>query len=307
MVFYSTLNQTRQTLCEKFAGAFDAAITLDGEKRANDIQLYLSQGHEASATPSDTAHYTEKTEKGETVYEKNDNHAELSLAEKINNFRQTALMEVNPIRLPVLDSIFRAGLGKQGIVAYTFVAYYNPVTHETTHNDTTDYMAGNRSGNFLSSFYPTEKRTCGVRNEFTLQGYVKVTPLTVFRYALLPFVLLLAGVLAFAGWLVYLLIMRRRAFTEPWLDAAEKTFFCRGKTFLLSGDQFRLFECIWSSEEHNAPYKKISFALYGELDIEAGKDRMAHTIKSLRNVFKGQHTVVIENEAQKGYRIRCKE
>jgi DNA-binding winged helix-turn-helix (wHTH) protein len=334
---YHTYDQTRQTLRTKFSGAFDKAITLDMDQRTNETKMIFysypgsiaeieepSSGGNTDTTSSsgkDDLFIVETGEGKPTVYEKTDRHKTLTEEEKVNNIKQTYLLKQNPVRVSLLDSLFRTELEKVGIVAPTQVLYTNNHTHVTQHNDVAD---GHSGTSFYATAYATEKRMLGILDDISLQGFVKVEPMTVFRYAPLPFILLLAGGITIVG-MLYVLIFRKRktsVFPEatesvedvpatlaaPFqLDAIEQTLIYPGGRVPLTSDMFRLLDYLWNCENHHAFYKDLSLFLYGDnVDMETGKKRIMQIVKYLRRRIKNI-PVNIENVAQKGYRIRLTE
>ncbi|MDR3269624.1 MAG: hypothetical protein LBT83_11245 [Tannerella sp.] len=318
IAFYHTYDQTRQTLRTKFSGAFDKAVTSEMDRRANEIELYVSISHNDPSSSSDKGHYTHETEEGKTVYGKTDRQKALSDQEKINDAKQTGLLKQNPVHVSLLDSLFRTELEKAGIVAPTEVSYTNNLTHITLSSAPVDSHSGI---SFFATAYPTEKRTLGISEEITLQGFVKITPMTVFRCAPPTFILLLGG--GIVGMLVYVLIFRKRktsvlpeatesvedvpavSATPFQLDAIEQTLIYQGSRVPLTSDMFRILNYLWSCENHHAFYKDLSLFLYGDkVDMGTGKKRIVQAVKTLRCRIKNI-PVIIENVAQKGYRIRC--
>jgi hypothetical protein len=311
VTFYYTCDQTRQILREKFSRAFDRAIIVDMEQRAGGTPMFFFS-HPDSSASFDENYFTLETEKGKTVHEKTDRHKMLTGMEKMNNVTQSYLLGKNPVCVSLLDSLFRVELKKEGIVAPTMISYTNNKTKVIQHNDFTNSHSGN---SFYATVHPTERRTLGIFDEISLQGFVKVNPMTVIRYASPPFILLLAGGIII-GLLVYVHIFRKEKASvlsgetepvEPFrLDVFERTFFYPGGSVKLMGNMaFRMFACMWNNDNHFASYEDISLSLYGKgVDADTRKSRMAQTIKTLRGQLKTV-PVTIENKELRGYRIIC--
>jgi hypothetical protein len=323
-----TYNRTRQALCDKFSEAFDKAIALELDKRTKGIDMYFSINYANSSASADANHFTLETEKGTSTYEKKDEDQTFSDAEKITNATQSYLLAKNPVRVSLLDSMFCSELEKQGIVDPAIVSYTNHITNLTQYSkivhDTTDHRAGI---SYYALAYPTERRTQGLLDEITLQGFVKVSLATILRDAPLTLIFSLTGGIMLAVLLIYTLIARKRktsvlpAETESAeeisatladshaeffrLDANKRALICpEKKAIMLSEDMFRLFEYLWNCENRYASYENISSYLYGNVDINIGKKRIMQIVKSLRNRFKGRNVMLtIENTSHRGYRI----
>jgi hypothetical protein len=309
ILFYYTYSQTRQILREKFSVAFDQAILLDMEQRSEGVPMVFFS--DSSAT-SDENHFTVETEQGKTVYEKSERHKSLTRSEKTSYALQSYLQMENPVRVSQLDSLFRTELENVGIVAPTVVSYTDNQTGITRHNDVSSSHAGNA---FYATALSTERRTVGIFDEISLQGFVKVKPMTVCRHVPLPFILLLAAV-TIAGLPVYVLLFRKgktslfSGETKPKgpfrLETFERAFSYPGGSVKLTGDMtFRLFACVWNGNNHFASYEDIALSLYGKgVDTGTGKRRMTQTVKTLRGQLK-KCPVEIENVELQGYRIVC--
>lgn len=325
IAFYLICNQTYRTIGDHISNAFDAAIISDLNLRAKEANLLLSQGYSRrSATASH--YFSEERQNGQTVHEKNETLQTLPNQEKLNLAKQTYLSSKNPVNTAVLDSFFRTELEKQNIDIPVTVSFSNNRTKEISHYPAVPDAFRNRPG---ISRRLSIRRTTGLHDEITLQGFAEISPATVFRYAPRSFIICsFVGVCAVAGLPVSTIIRRRRKravslsapetpeslpktgadLPEPSfsLDPIEQTLIYPGGKIRLTKDMFRLFETVWNSEHHFASYEDISGILYPKVDIHTGKHRLSQAVCGLQKKLGRQELVRIENVSGKGYRILSK-
>jgi hypothetical protein len=329
---YYTCRRTEQIIFEKIEKTFDAAILFDLEYRSREIKLFFSHHYyEGSSTAS--FQFIEHREGEQIVHEKGTAYQTLSDTEKATMAKQTYLLTKNPVRVSVLDSIFRVELAKQGIVTQSAVSFFSNMTGETVLHE-------NREGEtdiFRDiAVWAMVKRTAGLEREITLRGFVRITPAMILKESLWPLILLLTGVLIVLGLPVDFMIRRKKRMSPPesvsaaipaitpaiepaadsaadppppdpfQLDIINRVLICQGCKIVLTDDMFRLFKHIWEKKDHYALYEDIFHFMYGNVEFEAGKRRITQTVRQLRSRLKSQDVIKIENVSRKGYRILLK-
>jgi hypothetical protein len=321
IAFYHICNRTYQTIEELVSDAFDVAVISDLDLREKKAGLFFRQGyHYESGTEPHS--FLEKRQKEQTVHKKTDTFQLLSVNEKITVIKQSYLLGQNPIKVSVLDSFFRAELEKRNIAAPITVSCSNNLTKEIICFPIDPDAFRKRSG---ISRCLMIRRTTGLHDEITLQGFVRVSPATVFRNVPRSFIFLFIGLCAVTGLLISAILCRKKKRSAslsvpetpeipPVIDAGppeppfslnpiDQTFSCQGKTIRLTRDMFLLFEAIWNSEQHFASYEDLCKILYPKMDMRTGKHRLFQLLCELRKTLDWQDAVIIENVSRKGYRI----
>ncbi|MDR1097160.1 MAG: hypothetical protein LBL57_03410 [Tannerella sp.] len=316
---YYTYRQAEQTIFEKIEETFDVTILSDLEYRSKEINLPFSYHY--GGFSADSFQFVEHRKDEQIIHKKEAVHHMLSDTEKAAIVKQTYLLAKNPVRVSVLDSIFRVELGKRGVITQTAVTFFNRMIEETLL-----YENRERETEIIKDMavYVTVKRTTGIYGEITLLGFARVTPAMVFRESRWLFISLLTGELIVSGLLAYFVMRRRKriarqvSVSEPvpasdpppsesfQLNAIEHVLICQDGKIQLTEEMFRLFEYIWNKDPHFASYSDISDFMYKNVSIKTGKERMMQTVKQLRIRLKSQNVVKIENVSGKGYRIVLK-
>ena len=309
--------QTCRMIDEKCADAFDQAIAQDMDQRMREAGLSLSQKF-VPDTSVKNAHFEVEDASGQTVHKKTEKHKSLREMEKLSMLKQSYLQKKNPVRVSVLDSLFRMELKKRNIVAPSCVTYTQSDRNESVSSGQTAFS------NIYHSACMTE-RTIGIHEEIQLQGVAGISPGLILGEAPGLFLLPVAGLLALSVLLIYSVRkrqQRRKAHAsagvdveeapeqpveqpveQPILDRERFMVVFRGVSMQLSKMTFQLFEFIWESSNHYASYEDICSELYGKNgSIEQKKTRLKQLVKRLRDNMKG---ITFENLPQKGYRILC--
>jgi DNA-binding winged helix-turn-helix (wHTH) protein len=272
-------------------------------------------------THNDTSSYiTIEDEHQIRRIKKTDSLRQLSLMEKQNRAIQSVLMQLNPISVYALDSLFHLEWQKKDVSARTAVRYTNHTTGETlySHPDTL----------FHASAFATEKIHTGINNEITLQAYTGIKPYDIVRHSVGTLGGMTLAWFMFVVLWIYVTFRRKKALAAPsipdnhpplvqpertryqitahiCLDVDKQILTDHGKGIPLTPHFVQLLGFLYQCPNHYASYNDLISALYGE--ISGGKNRLSQTIKRLRKELECISGLTVKNIPGNGYQLQFAE
>jgi hypothetical protein len=297
-----------QTISQKLLLAFEQAVEMDRDKRFKECNIPYIFRFDPNEQTDQITLYDDSTH---IIIDKGEELQSQSSIVKINNAHQTYLFKRNPIRVAVLDSLWRVELSKQGLLLPTLVAYTNVNTGETNVSRPDILL--------FASANATDKKVIGVLGEITLQGFAKITPLFVVKQSAALFILLISGwILACLLSLFIAYHITRNAKTPESLKPLEEdsTNIIQwdpvGKYIIYNDIKIGLsskvklgqcFHLLWEYRETIVSYEILIDALYGKIEKEGGKVRLTQTISNLREIIQPIPIMEIGNIANCGYKL----
>ncbi|MDR0749068.1 MAG: hypothetical protein LBF62_05810 [Tannerellaceae bacterium] len=260
--------------------------------------------------PEDTTEQISIEREGHPVIckERTDSIKQLSDEIKQNHMTQTVLLHENPINVNTLDSLFRTELRKKNIEAQTIVQYTDNTTN-TTYYSNSDSLP-------RKYFNPLPEVVAGSNGEITLRTFVKLSPFGIVHHAASTI-----GGITFI-WLILMSVItyftlkkeKEAAVIEKterhrvqltdniYLEAGRNCLIYNQKEIELTGLYTRFLSVLFNSPDYFAGYEELTKELYGEIGIDAGKERLSQLAKRIRTeIFMPIREIELKNVPRKGY------
>ena len=163
------------------------AISSDCKMRL--IETELEYTRKPSSTENNSSNVVFETGNGIKEFNKDTIISPRDSEEREHRLLQSILLEKKPIKVVILDSLFRTNLKVEGISAPTAITYIN-VNNKQTERSTTD-------STFYKQALATAEIKTGIDNSIILRGYVGLSWIDYIKNAKLSsFLWFLSGVLA---------------------------------------------------------------------------------------------------------------
>jgi DNA-binding winged helix-turn-helix (wHTH) protein len=306
-------------LQEESSALFYQAVNADRDIRLQETGMPVHYRY--ASNKNDTSSYiTIEDEHQIRRIKKTDSLRQLSHLEKHDRMLQTALMQLNPINVYALDSLFRLEWQKKDVSARTAVRYTNHTTGETLYSypDTL----------FHTFAFATEKIHTGIGNEITLQAYTGIKPYDIVRRSVGTLGGTILAWFMFVVLWIYVTFRRKKVLAVPsipdnylppvqpertryqitahiCLDVDKQILTGHGKEISLTPHLVQLLEFLCQCPDHYASYNDLISALYGE--IGGGRNRLSQTVIRLRKELEYIPGLTVKNIPGNGYQLQFAE
>jgi hypothetical protein len=263
-----------------------------------------------SFLPEDTASQITIEREGHPAIHKEltDSVKQLSDATIQNRMIQTVLLYENPIHVNTLDSLFRTELRKKNIGMQTSIQYTDNTTNKTYYSN---------SGSLPQKYFNLlPEAVAGIDGEITLRAFVKLSPFGIVRHAAsiiggITFIwLILMSVITYftlrkekEAAVIEMPQRHREQLTDNlYLEADRNCLIYNQKEIGLTGLYAQFLSVLFNSPDYFAGYEELTKELYGEIGIEAGKERLSQLAKRIRTeIFTLVPEIELKNVPRKGY------
>jgi len=244
-------------------------------------------------------------------------HSESAILNKHVNVIQTFLQLENPIKVSILDSLLFHELLKEGISIPVAVRYTDNTAKKiyNSKSDTTFYAQANSM----------EEIVLGVRNEITLQAFVKFPIFAIIKHAKVQYLLLSSIWFLIIG-ILFFLVFRKRSARQTiyykhskseqqlvtltkvsdslFWDTEKRTLIYYENALQIPELSAKLFECFLNSPDHYLSNETMEKTLRGK--VLNAKSWRAQSIKRLRENLSSIPELSVEVIRGKGYQLIIK-
>jgi DNA-binding winged helix-turn-helix (wHTH) protein len=298
-------------LLKESSDCFSEAVNKDRTFRLREANIPIY----ANFSPEDTViQMTIEREGYSTICkEKTDSIRQLPNTTILNHTTQTILLHKNPIHANMLDNLFRTELQKENIKAQTIIQYTDNTTNKTySYPDSLPKKGFDRLPEVI----------VGINAEIILRASVKLSPASIVRNAAsamggITFIwVILMSVLIYFTSKKENVEVEVEVATEQserkqaqltdilYLEADKNCLIYNQQEIKLTGQYTQFLSILFNRPKYFASYEELIKKLYGEIEKEAGKERLSQLTKRIRmDVFASIPEVELKNTPQKGYRV----
>lgn len=196
---------------------------------------------------------------------------------------QSYLLDKNPINICILDSIYQSDLIQNSIRANVALRYINNIT-----NGVTDSKPNSKL--YISS-YALDEISLGLQSEITIQGFVKLSPLTIISKAKRQFAIVYSILLLLTGILMYIVSRRKIGYIVPTtgeynitkdisFDMDKLSLRYKDENIALTPQSAKILKLLLISPDYFIGYEELGNTMWGNL--EKARDRRDKAINRLR-------------------------
>ncbi len=195
-LYHSSLND----LMHQSKNIFEDAIDIDRDRRLAETGEIVHYKY----LPQDTSQYIvyQKSNQPPKYREKTDSLRQLSPKVKLNNAIQGFLYHDNPIKINVIDSLFKAELSNKKIKGETVLIYFVD-SGAKQHYSSLDTRLCNEA-------YKLDSIPLGFFDEIAIQAYIKISPCSIVRKSFLPISRITFVCFVLSGTILSLIRIRRK-------------------------------------------------------------------------------------------------